>query len=240
MPTLTVPNDQAAAIASVIPRELTHAIDIAIREESTAALRPLNLECCGIYVAQKMSGFEKAIAAHRKAKSPRKREKTEYDLRRSGYALTHAVDAMQQRVNEERTDAKRFIINDQVLAPSRFNESLSVAISYRWRQAAQDSWRYSRITFTHKAKLHEAYLAPAPKRKPSAAKQEQERQERLYREWEHLLRGALDSLRDFFRNGGDGAKIPETFEAVADPRDGSLNNHSTKFWLKPPQGWTLK
>ena len=39
---------------------------------------------------------------------------------------------------------------------------------------------------------------------------------------------ALFSVRDFFRNGGNGADIPEAFDAITDR--GSLNNFSLKFW----------
>lgn len=44
------------------------------------------------------------------------------------------------------------------------------------------------------------------------------------------MRDALYSVRDFFREGGDGSKIPETFKAVADPHTGELNNYSLRFW----------
>ena len=39
---------------------------------------------------------------------------------------------------------------------------------------------------------------------------------------------ALLSVRDFFRDGGNGADIPETFDATTDR--GSLNNSSLNFW----------
>lgn len=75
---------------------------------------------------------------------------------------------------------------------------------------------------------------PVSTRKPSAAKQEQELQNRLYQTWEHLMRGALYSVRDYFRDGGDGAKIPETFQVTVDSYSRDLNNYSTQFWRQQP------
>lgn len=229
---LVVPKSQADAIISLKAENLSQAIDSAIRDESTIALRSLNLESCGPYIAQKLYGFEKAVAAHREAKSSRKRERTEYALRRAGYALSHAVDAMKGRIDQEREDAARFYIDDRILPPASFNENMRVRIAYRWRKTIEDEWRHGSITFTHVEQPRPNYLIPRPKRKPSAAKLERERQERLYRTWEHLKDLALYSLRDFFRNDGDATNIPDTFEAVVDPYSRSLNNHSTDFWHK--------
>ncbi len=44
------------------------------------------------------------------------------------------------------------------------------------------------------------------------------------------MRGALYSVRDYFRQGGDGAKIPESFRATVDSYSRGLNNYSTQFW----------
>lgn len=62
-------------------------------------------------------------------------------------------------------------------------------------------------------------------------RQAQERQGALYREWEHLKSLALYSVRDFFRDGGNGAEIPKIFQATPDAYMRGLNNFSAKFWL---------
>lgn len=71
---------------------------------------------------------------------------------------------------------------------------------------------------------------PPPARKPSAAKQAQERQEDLYREWKLLKDQALFCVRDYFREGRAGANIPKTFRVKYDPYTRGLNNFSAKFW----------
>jgi len=41
----------------------------------------------------------------------------------------------------------------------------------------------------------------------------------------------LYSLRDYFKGGGDGSKIPQSFQAKTDSYSRGLNNFSAKFWL---------
>ncbi len=89
-----------------------------------------------------------------------------------------------------------------------------------------------RIIFSHVVDSQPDSTQPRPDRKPGAAKLEQDRQDNLYREWEHLMRLALCSLRDFFRDGGNGNAIPPTFQAKADPHSRRLNNYSARFWTE--------
>jgi hypothetical protein len=168
------------------------------------------------------------------AKAARKREETGRDLRSAASDLAHAVDSMKRRLQTEREDAELFVIDDLIAPPYRFSKALSVTVNYRWRRSADDVWTYSRITFTHEVDTRPDYTRPAPKRKPSAAKQEQELQSQLYRTWEDLMRGALYSVRDYFRNGGDGEAIPDTFKARVDHHSRGLNNFSTQFWRQQP------
>jgi len=107
---------------------------------------------------------------------------------------------------------------------------LSVRVGYRWRRTVDDEWTFASITFTHIHDPRPDYTLPTPKRKPSATKREQELQNSLHQTWEHLMRGALYSVRDYFRQGGDGAKIPESFRATVDSYSRGLNNYSTQFW----------
>ena len=227
---LTLSSTEAHAIESVDEDELRRLIDQSIYSEGTTTIRQLSLERCGPYISQALRKFEHSVTAHEKAKSPRKREQTEYDLRRDGYALCDAVYAMKQRLEEEREDAKYFYIDDRILQPYRLSDNLSATIYYRWRKAVEDEWTHGSIKFSHTVKFRPDYSAHKTKRKPSKATLERERQVNLSQIWEHLVRCALYTLRDYFREGRSGAEIPEFFEAVPDAYSGSLNNYSTDFW----------
>jgi hypothetical protein len=141
---------------------------------------------------------------------------------------------MKQRLETEQKDAQLFIVDDQIVPPYRFTTQMSVRVSYRWRRTIEDEWQWGSITFVHHHDPRPNYAVPVSTRKPSAAKQEQELQNRLYQTWEHLMRGALYSVRDYFRDGGDGAKIPETFQVTVDSYSRDLNNYSTQFWRQQP------
>jgi hypothetical protein len=229
---INIPPDQQVALDAVDMRELDRLIDQALRSEQSGAIPGL-LRNCGPYVGGRLLAFEQALGRHRTAKAGRKREETGRDLQSAGSDLAHAVDGMKRRVETERKDAELFVIDDLIGPPHRFSKSLRVTVNYRWRRSADDGWTYGSITFTHEVDARPDYARPAPKRKPSAAKQEQNLQHQLYRTWEDLMRGGLYSVRDFFRNGGDGAAIPDTFKVAVDAHSRGLNNFSTQFWREP-------
>ncbi|MFC3677080.1 hypothetical protein [Ferrovibrio xuzhouensis] len=231
---ITIPRDEQVAIATIDASELDRLIDQAIREERSGDLHRLRLGNCGTYIATKLHAFERALARHREAKAPLKRAQTGDALRRAGHDLTFAVGAMKQRLETEQKDAQLFTVDDQIMPPHRFSKHLSVRVSYRWRGTVDDEWKFGHITFVHDVDLRPDYTRPAPKRKPSAAKQEQDLQNTLYQTWEHLMRGALYSVRDYFRDGGEGDKIPDTFQATVDSHSRGLNNYSTQFWRQQP------
>lgn len=233
MSEINIPPDQQAALDAVDIRELDRLIDQAFRSEQSGAISGL-VRNCGPYVAGRLQNFEQALGRHRAAKAARKREETGRDLRSAGSDLAHAVDGMKRRLESERKDAELFVVDDLIAPPYRFSKTLHVTVNYRWRRSVDDAWAYSSITFTHEADIRPDYTRPAPKRKPSAAKQEQELQHQLYLTWEHLMRGALYSVRDFFRDGGDGAAIPDNFKARVDSHSRGLNNYSTQFWRQQP------
>lgn len=126
-----------------------------------------------------------------------------------------------------------FRIEDHIFPPFRFYAEMDVRVSYRWRKSVADDWTFGSITFTHVYRQQPAYWEPTPKRKPSAAKQAAALQDRMAGTWEHLRLTALCTVRDYFREGGDGNRIPETFRAVPDSQ-GYLNNFSTRFWQGKP------
>ncbi len=231
---INIPRDQQTAITAIDARELDRLIDQAIREERSGELHRLPLAACGSHIGTKLHSFDRALAKHREAKAPRKRAETGDALRRAGHDLSFAVGAMKQRLETEQKDAQFFIVDDQIVPPYRFTTQMSVRVSYRWRRTIEDEWQWGSITFVHHHDPRPNYAVPVSTRKPSAAKQEQELQNRLYQTWEHLMRGALYSVRDYFRDGGDGAKIPETFQVTVDSYSRDLNNYSTQFWRQQP------
>lgn len=217
------------AIKSVDERELSKLIYEAVEAERVGDLYRLRLRDCGEYVASKLHYFEKALNAYRDAKSAKKREETYSYARRMGSDLSFAFSRMKHRMETEERQRPYWYVDDRVYWPHDFTNNLSVTISYRWRKAVEDDWNTGRITFHHKVVPRPSYLQPQPKRKPSKAKQEEIRQNELSSTWQHLMKNALYTLRDYFESGGDGHQIPATFTAVPD-RDGHLNNFSLKFW----------
>jgi hypothetical protein len=222
--------DQQVALAAIDASEFERFIELVVREERAGDLYRFPLANCGIYVATQLHYFEQALAKHRLAKTGRKRAETEIDLRRAARDLSFAVAAMKRRMEVEQKEAQLFVIDDQIMPPYSFTKHLSVRVAYRWRRTVDDEWRFGSITFVHDVDLRPDYAAPIPKRKPSAAKRERDLQDRLCQTWEHLMRGALYSVRDYFREGGHGDKIPDTFQAVVDSYTRGLNNYSTDFW----------
>ena len=227
---INIPRDQQIALAAIDASELDRLIEQAIREERSGDLHRLPLASCGSYIAIQLRHFEQASAKHRQAKAPRKRAETGDALRRAGRDLSFAVRAMKQRLETEQKEALLFSVDDQIMPPHRFSKHLSVRVNYRWRRTVDGEWTFGSITFVHDVDLRPDYTVPALRRKLSAAKQEQDLQNRLYQTWEHLTRGALYSVRDYFREGGDGDKIPDIFQATVDSHSRGLNNYSTQFW----------
>ncbi|TYL85942.1 hypothetical protein [Bradyrhizobium cytisi] len=230
---INIPRDHQNALAVIDTNELNRLIENAIREERSGDLHRLPLASCGPYVARQLHHFEQALTKHCQAKAPRKCAETENTLRRAGSDLSFAVEAMKRRMETEQKEGQLFYVDDQIVPPYHFDSRLSVRVSYRWRRAVDDEWTSGSITFVHEVDLRPDYTMPVPKRKPSAAKQEQDRQTKLYETWQHLMRGALYSVRDYFREGGDGDKIPQTFQATVDSHTRGLNNYSTRFWRQP-------
>ncbi|MDQ1119036.1 hypothetical protein QE383_001344 [Pseudoxanthomonas winnipegensis] len=145
--------------------------------------------------------------------------------------LVHAVQQMKERMAMEEEEEQRFYVDDSITPPNRFGERLSARVGYQWRPSIAAPWLCGDITIFHDVDMRPDYTLPPPKRKPSAARQAQERQDALYREWEHLKSLALYSVRDFFKDGGNGADIPKVFQAKPDTYTRGLNNFSAKFWL---------
>lgn len=228
---INIPRAEQEALRAVDTEALDKLIEQCLREEKPYGLRGLRLENCGLYVSSRLREYETALAEHCKAKAAKKRAETEYRARRAGDDLAHAVQQMKDRVETEEKEGQLFYVDDLIMPPSHFSERITVRVSYNWRRAIEDKWVYGSITFVHDVDSRPDYTMPQPKRKPSVAQQERDRQERLYDEWNHLMKSGLHSVREYFRGGGDGEAIPQTFQARADSYTRGLNNFSAKFWL---------
>jgi hypothetical protein len=230
---INLPSEQQEAITALDTRHIDQLIRQSIKTQASGSLSQC-LAGCGSYISNELYYFDRALARHRKAIAPKKRAETQSDAERAGYALSHAVSAMKHRVEEDRKFAELFFVEDHVWRPSRFTSELSVPVSFRWRRTTADEWTYGGIRFDHTVEFRPNFAYPRPKRKPSANKQEQERQRLLGETWDHLLFGALCSVRDFFRAGGSGDAIPEVFQATVSAHTRDLNNYSTQFWRQEP------
>ncbi|NZA25401.1 hypothetical protein H0E84_03320 [Luteimonas sp. SJ-92] len=228
---LYLSRDERDAIDAIDPRDLDARIEQCLHRGYMTAVRALPLGRCGLYVITRLQAYENAVADYAKAKAPKKRADTESRARRAGSDLAFAVRQMKDRLETERREEQLFYIDDLIPPPHRFSERLTVSVSYRWRPTVEAEWVHGRITFSHDADLRPDYIEPRPKRKPSAAKLERERQDKLYGIWDHLKQLSLWSVRDFFKQGGNAAEIPQSFQVRTDSYSRDLNNHSAKFWL---------
>lgn len=220
------------AIGAIDRGALHDLIDQAIKSEHVGKLSSLPLSNCGEYVAAKLRYFDQALAAYRIAKSAKKREETLYSAHKAGSDLTFAFGQMRQRLEVEERESQLFFIYDPTMPPFRLTQDMQVRVSYRWRRTIEDEWTTGSIIFKHKVRPRFDYHAlaqPKPKRKPSARKLGEVRENDLRREWEHLEQLAHWSVRDYFRAGHDGAGIPGEFEVRLGDGD-HLNNFSADFW----------
>lgn len=221
-----------ATIEALEIRLFEDLVEQAIWNQRKTAFHNLHLASCGPFVAERLRRFERDIAEFSKAKAAKKRAETQTRARRSGSDLLHAIRDMQHRMVEEEKETQLFRVDDVISPPYRFRDRIEVHVGYHWRHTVHDEWIYGSITFIHDVDTRPDYTLPAPKRKPSAARQEEARQETLYRHWEHLMTLALHAVRGYLKSGGDGSAIPKTFETKTDGRNPWLNNLSCNFWQK--------
>lgn len=224
---------ERAALASIDGDALRELIAEAIASARPGGLHGLRLTSCGPYVAERLRRFERDLGYYASAKSAQKRSDTRTQAHRAGSELAWAVCDMQSRMTDEDRELARFRIDDIIPSPRTFRKRIELRVGFSWRRSDDDEWRYGSIVFGHRVDVRRDYTRPPPKRKPSAAKQEEERQDELYRAWEHLRTLALNAVREFFQQGGDGAAIPASFEARAGTHSRHLDNFSCDFWRDP-------
>ena len=227
---INIPPGEQEAILAIDDVQLSRLIDQAIDNKSSAPLSILSLGRCGPYVTAQLREFEADLRAYATAKASKKLSETLTDARRAGSRLANSVGQMKFRVEQERKEGERFHIDDLIMTPYQFTQHLSVQVGYRWRASIDHEWQHGSITFIHEADLRPDYTLPQPSRKPSRAKQEQDTQDKLYREWDHLRRLGLESLKDFFRSGGEAGAVPKAFRVKTGSHGRGLNNYSADFW----------
>ena len=227
---INLPSDQQAAISDVDETVLRAAVRKCLDEERVGPIHGLGLSDCGPYVATKFHGFQQAIAEYSKAKAHAKRERTRQEALYAGNDLIHAVQQMKGRLETERQEGELFFIDDQIRPPFHLSKRLSVRVPFRWLASQAADWKHGELTFVYDFSPQPSYTLPLPKRKPSAAQVAKDLEDSLYREWERLKAQALFSMKEFFRDGGDGDAVPEVFAVRPSPYGGGLNNFSCNFW----------
>lgn len=230
MSAINLTKDEMEAIKAVDDEQLRKLIDQCLEEQRIYPLRVLQLGRCGEFVARCQREYEKALSDLEKAKAPKKVADMERRAYLAGGNLDSAVHRMMHRAKAEEEERQLLFVDDHIIPPTRFDENLIVRVSYRWRKTAKEDWTYGSIAFSHEVDTRPDYSVPQPKRKPSAAKMEQERQEKLRREWDYLRMLSLGSVKEFLKDGGDGTTIPKSFVTTVDGHDRRLNNYSADFW----------
>lgn len=237
MSTLYLTEREKAAARAVDQRRLDELVDEALYSGISLGLYGLHLFECGGSVDHEVRAFERALLDYAKAKAPRKREELRCRAWLAGRQVGAAVRAMIDRADKEDKERALFTVDDLVYSPSRFTEHMEIRINFDWRAESGGSANRRSITFVYDVPERYDYtpMRDRPKRKPSAAKVEAERQDKLYREWEHLRVLAIQAVHEFLQKGGDPSTIPERFAVTLSSRDRYLNNFSCDFWQEPDE-----
>lgn len=212
------------ALKAIDESELEKCIDKCQYEEQTYYLQDFRLYDCGPYVTQQLLCFENAVTALRASKSAKKREAARYTVQKAARDLTAAFLQMRAGVSEVEAEEITFSVDEQNFPPTTFSERLSVRISYSWRIDQNADWQFGNITFSYLAKDKPDYFSFVPALKVRAARQKQEKQENLYRDWQYLKAICKESVHNFLKEGRDGSLIPKNFTVK------NLNNFGANFW----------
>ncbi|RQU40852.1 hypothetical protein DF142_17235 [Burkholderia cenocepacia] len=229
---LNLSQSEHEALKAIDTGVLARLLEQCLRDVRADALGVLPLGHCGLYISTKLRHFRQALLAHAEARSTQKRAEMESCARLAGDDLRAAILHMKYRAEAEREEALLFKVDDMITPPFHYSQPVRVRVRYEWRQTSDGQWQHGSITFSHIVDLEPNYALSAPKRKPSAAARDREKQDKLCRNWEQLKSLALQAVRDYFREGGDGASIPSAFDAKPDAYTRGLNNYSAQFWAK--------
>lgn len=230
MSSLYFSQHEVRAIKALNICNIERCVEQALEERHPAALFDLHIAGACSYIATRLHRYERDLANYAKSKAATKRSETRSRAWSSGHNLVYAIREMKQLVEQQEKETQLLQINDQIFPPRFFRDRVEVHVSYQWRTSVEAEWAFGSITFSHAVDMRPSYTPQQPKRKPSAAKLEEQRQEMLFRHWDHLRMLALEAVREFLKSGGDGSSIPVTFEAKPDSADRYLNNYSCNFW----------
>lgn len=227
---LYLTDEEKSALRSIDLQRLRDRVDAAISHKSPSGLYDFPFSQCGPYVGQKFRYFQKYLADFAKSKAARKRADTYEQAYAAGSRLVSAVREMQVRAAKEDKECELCRVSFTGIQPRTFSQKISIRIDFQWRNAIEDAWTRGDITFVHNVDMTPDYTLPQPARKPGPTQRERERQDELYRHWEHLHDLALQSVREYLVGGHDPAAIPKTFDAKPSRSDRYLNNFSCDFW----------
>jgi hypothetical protein len=225
-----ISQQKMSAIKAIDILEVEKRVDHAIDWRQMPEFYDLNILSCGLDVTNRLRVFERDLANYANAKRAAKVDETRRRAQTSGQDLIWAVRDMQKLVEDQEEEAKLLRIDDSIPSPYRLSEKLQVRISYRWRCTTEESWSSGAITFVYDVDTRPNYTVPQPKKKLSAAKKEEQRQQALYEHFDHLRNLAVNAVRKFLTKGGSGSKIPEIFHVKLEGYDRHLNNFSCDFW----------
>ncbi|MBS0598837.1 MAG: hypothetical protein JSR92_16300 [Proteobacteria bacterium] len=231
---INIPREERDVLKAIDVAVLEKLIGQSVGDKRADCLRMIRLSNCGPFVASKFRSFEKALVDYDRAISPKKCAETEAYALRTGRDLASAVRQMKYRVETEEREGQLFYVEDNIAPPYDFSDDLSVHVSYRWRPTIEDAWRFGSITFSHDVNWSADYTVPLTRRKPSALEQKQDRRDKLCGTWNHLMSLGVQSVRNYFRDGGDGDQIPRAFPVKVDSYTRGLNNFSATFWREQP------
>lgn len=232
MSSLYISQHEMSAIKAVDACEVERRVQQSLDEGRPTVLSGLNLSSCGSHIATHLHQHERDLANYAKAKAATKRSETRNRAWSSGHDLVYAVRDMKRLVEDQEKEVQLLKIDDLISPPHRFRDRVEVRVCYQWRTTADAEWVFGVIIFFHDVDMRPDYMRPQPARKPSAAKLEEQRQDTLFRHWDHLRMLAMHSVREFLKSGGDGSTIPKEFEAKPSRTDRHLNNFSCDFWEK--------
>lgn len=230
MDRLYLSDNAVTAIKAIDSSDLEHNVEQALDGAGVSALSGSGIRYAHPAITKRLGEFERDLERLGQAKSDAKRKETWRSAWNSGDHLKHIVSSLKQRVAEQEAEMQLLVIDDRIMLPLRFQQRVEVDVHFRWRATLDSAWSIGTICFFQDVDMRPDYLAPQPKRKPSATKQDAQRQETLNRHWESLRRLALHAVREYFTTGGDGLVIPKSFEAKPTPGDRFLNNFSCNFW----------
>lgn len=213
-------------IRNVDPHALDTALEDCLAHRRCSGLTGFGLANCGEHVASELRSFESAVNALSLAKSARKIDQTGQLARRAASSLSSALRNAQTAIAGEELQRELFYIDDEIRPPFRLDEEMSVFLTFQCRASATDPWDHGHIEFTHQRR---ALKVNAPSARRGAA-QRRLRDDALFREWDHLRKLSLWSLREFFRKGGAARDVPKRFAVRVQGYERSLYNGSEKFW----------